>query len=126
VEDKSGKYDAGVSDSFVVKYLLLLNPKGGDSYTVGQTVPISWRATPDVSSVGIGLSIDGGKSSFQDITKGSLAYPQITSYQWVIGSEENGSFTYGATNSCVINVYSYTAKTEIFDKNAATFTIVGP
>jgi hypothetical protein len=70
--------------------LELLYPKGGESFKVGDTVPIKWSVhePQNIPSVGISFSKDGGKTfpTTQIIGNGSVAYPDTT-FKWVIDNE---------------------------------------
>jgi hypothetical protein len=81
--------------------LELLQPKGGESYKVNQTVVIQWQVndTLHISTVGIRLSLDGGKSFPQFL--GGISFPLTTnSYSWVVESSQISS-------QCVIKVFDY-------------------
>jgi hypothetical protein len=106
VEDNSGNYDAGISNPFSLKVILITNPIANQTFTVGQTVSITWRdAASNISSLQLMLSTDGG-TTFGDMLTMSL--PSTTnSYSWIVGSEPGSIFSY-PSSKCVIKVMDYT------------------
>jgi hypothetical protein len=83
------------------KTLELLQPRGGESYKVNQTVAIRWRIndTSNISTVGIMLSLDGGKTWPLSLGNGSFP-PETTSFSWTIESTQ-------VSDQCMIKVYDY-------------------
>ena len=108
VEDNSGSYDPGTIDHLGAKYLVLMYPAtswGGDYFTVGDTIPVTWRAASDkVSSVRVQLSTDGGML-YQDILTSSIP-PPVQSTKWVVGSEQGYNFAY-PSKLCRIKIRDY-------------------
>lgn len=83
------------------KTLELLQPRGGESFKVNHTVAIIWRVndTSQISTVGILLSLDGGKT--WPITLGNGSFPpETTSFYWTIESTQ-------VSGQCMIKVYDY-------------------
>ena len=82
--------------------LQLLKPLAPGSVTVGQFVTIQWKIndTNQISSVGVELSIDSGKSWPFELTDHSLPH-DTTSIAWIPSANQ-------VSPSCMIKVYSYT------------------
>ncbi len=108
VEDNSGAYDAGISELFSIKYIVITYPAAGLTLTNKSTVTITWKDAPDkLSGLRLMLSTDGGKS-FGDMLTKSVPIDQ-TSLSWVIGSEQGTgalSFTYPSSN-CILRIEDY-------------------
>jgi hypothetical protein len=60
--------------------LSLLSPAGGEAYSGGQSVSITWSASPSISAVAINFSFDNGKN--WDYIAGST--PNNGSYSWTV------------------------------------------
>jgi hypothetical protein len=104
--------DNGSGPGQPVKPLEIVAPKGGESYKVGQTVTVKWKVNDliNISTVGVRLSIDNGKS-YKELAEHSLT-PDTTFFTWIPDS---------ASSQCVIKVYSYTDDL-VFDKSGV-FTV---
>lgn len=105
----------------------IVTPNGGESYTVGQTVAITFKLNAEIiAAVVPEISIDGGKSwtsiKSRQIDKNPGGGNQTVTYNWTIGSEEN-TVTYLASNvECKFKIYNY-ADISDFDVSNAVFTI---
>ncbi len=120
VEDNGNTYAAGTSALFSVKYIVITSPTAGQTFSVGQTVTITWKDTPaKLSSLRVRLSTDGGRS-FGEMLTSSISDLSQTSYAWVIGSEPGGSFSY-PSSSCVLRIQDYT-NDQLFDVTG-TFSV---
>jgi hypothetical protein len=97
-----------------VKPLEIVAPKGNEIYTVGTTVTVRWKINDagQISSVGIMLSLNAGKS-FSMLADHSFP-PETTSVSWMVTSDH-------VSNQCVIKVYDYINQM-IFDKSG-TFSV---
>ena len=93
----------------------LVVPKGGECYQAGQTVKIVWKINDPtyISSVGIKLSLDNGRSFF-NILESSSIFPPDTSFSWVITDEQISS-------QCIIKVYDYIS--DYISDKSGVFTI---
>jgi hypothetical protein len=92
--------------------LVLLNPLGGAKFKVGEAVQIKWSVQDQnqIGSVGIGYSLNGGKTwDPNGIGAGSFTYPD-TSYIWTPTAAQK-------SNMFVLKVYSYTDRA-VLDKSA--------
>ena len=108
--------DNGNGPNPVTKPLEIVSPKGGESYTVGQSVEIKWKINDasKIGSVGITLSLDNGKTfSAYDLELTSI-YPPTTTFSWTIASDQ-------VSDQCVIEVREYNDHS-INDKSGA-FTV---
>jgi hypothetical protein len=125
VEDNGGTFDPGTSDYFPIKYIVVTFPTTGQTFSVGQTVTITWKDTPaKLSSIRITLSTDGGKSGFStgDILAQSISDLSIKSYSWVIGSEPGAGAPFSYPSSqCILRVSDYITK-EFYDVSS-TFSV---
>ena len=108
--------DNGAGPSGTTKPLELVAPKGGGSYQVGQTVEVKWKINDatKISSVGIKLSLDNGKSYLGNDLETSSIFPPTTSFSWTIADDQ-------VSSQCIIEVYDY-IDNSINDKSS-TFTI---
>jgi hypothetical protein len=108
VEDNSGKYDAGISQLFTIKYIVITNPVAGQTLDTGSTVTIAWKCDHSkFSSFKIQISLDSGKT-FGVMTKTSID-PSLNSYTWVVGAEDGADapFAYPSTQ-CILKISDYT------------------
>jgi hypothetical protein len=120
VEDNDGAYDEGVSGYLHEKYIIITNPVAGQTFSVGQSVTITFRAlASQLSSVLFRLSTDNGMS-YGEMLTGSVQ-PSVHSINWVIGSEPGGTFTYPST-TCKIRLEDYNVGNSIFDISG-TFSV---
>jgi len=121
IEDNAGKYSAGVSAPFSVKYIVITSPAAGATLTNGSTVNITWKYTPGkVSSLLLKLSTDGGKSYGVMLTVS--VDPSLKSYAWVIGNEDGtgAPFSYPST-TCILKISDYVSS-QYFDATG-TFSV---
>ena len=96
--------------------LELVSPKGGESYQVGQTVEVKWKINDatKISSVGIKLSLDNGKSFLGNDLETSSIFPPTTTFSWTITDEH-------VSSQCLLEVYDY-IDNSINDKSG-TFSV---
>jgi hypothetical protein len=121
VEDNSGTLDAGTSSLFSLKYIVISYPTGGETFKVGNTVTIRFKACADkVSSLRFKLSADNG-ASFGDMLTGSVN-PSLTSFDWVVGSEPgpDAPFAY-PSSTCILQIRDYTGAP--YWANTGVFTV---
>jgi hypothetical protein len=105
VEDKNGDLEAGASENLSLKFIILSSPTAGQTFTVGQSVTIAWRATAArLTSLQLMLSVNNG-IQFQNMLLNSLPATQ-TSYTWVVGSEPGTTFTF-PSSQCIIKLRDY-------------------
>jgi hypothetical protein len=107
--------DSGTEPNPPAKPLELVQPKGGETYKAGETRNVSWKINDaaKISSVGVKISLDGGKT-YSMLINHSIPM-DTTSVSWIIdGTQES--------NQCVIKIYEYTAETSIYDKSGV-FTV---
>jgi hypothetical protein len=99
------------------KILELLQPQGGETYKVNQTVLVKWRINDatKVSSVGVKLSIDSGKTFPGMITVNGSVFPPTAEFSWTITADQ-------VSDKCVVKVYEYNGEATINDRSA-TFRI---
>jgi hypothetical protein len=95
--------------------LEIIQPKGGETYTVGQTVEIKWKINDfsQILSVAVQLSTDNGKS-ITYLADHSIS-SETTSFSWTIQTDQ-------VSNQCFVKVYEYNdksiyAKSGIFTVN---------
>jgi hypothetical protein len=106
VEDTTGAYLANVSPAVWVKYILVTSPKANDTFRVGDTVRITWRASVKITSVEILMSTDTG-FNYDWIQANNSTRPSDPYYQWIIDHEESGrKFSY-PSGACVIKLREY-------------------
>lgn len=108
------------------KNLELLNPKGGEIFSVDQKVTISFKVNAD-SILGTvpKISINGGKNWYdivQQINSGSQGGGQLHNYEWTIGQESQTVPYSGTMSECLMRIANYNDKTE-YDQIAIFFTI---
>jgi Developmentally Regulated MAPK Interacting Protein. len=109
--------DNGSNPATPSKPLEIIQPKGGESYTVGQTVDIKWRINDltKISSVMVKLSTNNGKT-FPVVLVGSLSIPpDSTSVSWTPLSDQ-------VSTQCIVKVYEYNNESTIYDKSGI-FTV---
>jgi hypothetical protein len=108
--------DDGAGPSGTAKPLELLAPKGGGSYQVGQTVEVKWKINDatKISSVGIRLSLDNGKSYLGNDLELTSIFPPTTSFSWTITADQ-------VSTQCMLKIYDY-IDNSIYDKSSI-FTI---
>jgi hypothetical protein len=106
--------DNGNGPSGVTKTLEIVAPKGGEGYKVGQTVTVKWKINDatKISSVGIKLSLDNGKS-YEMLVDHSIP-PETTSVSWTVTGDQ-------VSNQCIVKVHEYIDES-IFDKSGI-FTV---
>jgi hypothetical protein len=105
IEDAAKKHPEGISEYFSVKYIIITNPSSGNSYNVGETVNIQFKAySSKLSSLRFILSTDGGKS-YNDMLTGSIS-PTQNSLSWTIGDEPGYVFDYPSTK-CILKIQDY-------------------
>jgi hypothetical protein len=93
-----------------IKPLVIVQPKGHETYKVGETKRIEWRINDktQVASVLIELSLNGGRT-FPITLGGNSSFPiDSTKYDWPI----DASFV---SDSCVVKVCEYNT-TSISDR----------
>jgi hypothetical protein len=111
VEDNDGAYEPGISERTSIKFIIITSPTKGQTFTVGQSVNVTWRVSSGISSIHVVLSTDGGRS-YQEMLTGSV--PPNTVLAWTIGSEPSGvAFAY-PSDSCKIKISNYLEET-VFD-----------
>lgn len=98
-------------------YVQVVYPKGGESFTVSDTVTIQFKINAyKVGSAMPTISINGGMS-YDDIPKQAVyansgGGGQLLTCQWIIGQEVN-PVTYDSTlTNCKIKVSDYTTPSE--------------
>lgn len=75
--------------SFPEKYIVLTNPKGGETYKVGQKIEVKWKlqgtGRDAINNVDIDLSNDSGKT-WAPISGGSIpdTDPRFGNFPWTI------------------------------------------
>jgi hypothetical protein len=108
--------DKGTNTNTPIKPLEILQPKGGETYTVGQTVEIRWRINDlsKIPSVGVKLSIDNGKLYTPLLLPDRSFPPETTWVSWIIQSTQ-------ASAHCIVEVYDYSDES-LYDKSGA-FTV---
>jgi hypothetical protein len=108
--------DNGTGPNGTTKPLELVAPKGGGSYQVGQTVEVKWKINDanKISSVGIKLSLDNGKSYLGYDLEPESIFPPTTSFSWTITDDQ-------VSTQCILKIYDY-IDNSINDKSS-TFTI---
>ena len=108
--------DNGTGPTPPAKTLEIVAPKGGESYKVGQTVTIKWKINDatKISSVGIKLSPDNGKTIPNIDLETSSIFPPTDSFSWTITSDQ-------ASTQCVIKVYDYLDKS--INDQSGVFTV---
>lgn len=106
IEDSSHTYDPGISGVFSVRYILITSPDANQTFTVGQSVPISWRIIPSkFGHLEFMLSTDSGKS-FNDMLTRSISPDTTPPLTWIVGSEPGWQFTYPCA-ACVLKICEY-------------------
>jgi len=120
VENSSGSTSIK-SPYYKAKYILLISPNGGETYTHGQTVNITWQASAAISAVRVILATDG--KNWDDITAQPITPPSVGTYAWTIGQEPSQSTKFVYPSSiCKIKVQEYN-DSQIFDISNAVFTV---
>jgi len=107
VEDNGGKYSAGISAPFPIKYIIILSPQAGQTLANGSPFNITWKYTQGkVSSLLLKLSTDGGKS--YGIMLSHSVDPSLGSYSWAIGNEDGtgAPFSY-PSSQCILKISDY-------------------
>uniref|UniRef100_A0A7C4XKK1 T9SS type A sorting domain-containing protein n=1 Tax=candidate division WOR-3 bacterium TaxID=2052148 RepID=A0A7C4XKK1_UNCW3 len=97
--------------TIAVNTITVLQPNGGENYTIGQVYPIYWDWTGSFANVKIEYSTDGGGTWTQ--IAGST--PNDGSYNWTIPNTP--------ANSCRIRITN-TADANCYDISDANFTIL--
>jgi hypothetical protein len=121
VEDGGAAYNPGTTGFFSVKNIVLTSPVGGESFTRGQTVPITWKVyRPKFSSLECQLSTDG-KKSFNEMFGGSIS-DFTPPKNWVVGSEPGWDFSY-PSSECVLIISQYNNETKILSDVSGKFTV---
>jgi uncharacterized protein YuzE len=122
VEDTTGAYHSNVSRTVSVKYILVTSPAANDTFRVGDTVRITWRASTEIASVGIWLTTDNWTSSSSNCIQANGSTKKTDPYyQWIIGHEASGwPFAY-PSGTCEIRVQDY--NTEAGSDMTGLFTV---
>ena len=108
--------DKGANTNTPLKPLEIIQPKGGETYTVGQTVEIRWRINDlsKILSVGVKLSTNNGKL-YTPILFPDHSFPSETTWvSWIIQSNQ-------ASAQCIVEVHEYN-DVNLNDKSGA-FTV---
>lgn len=85
----------------------LLYPNGGETFTIGENVTITWTAGADVSDAVVEITLDAGLS-WQALTEGSSiqkADPEWGAFLWTVPAELGGSST--VSDQCMVRVHPY-------------------
>lgn len=105
IVDESGAYSDTLDNCLQVRPLKIIHPAGGETYHLGDTVMVRWRAlAAALSSVSVKISSDNGK------TLGSLAarpFSPQDSCVWIVGMESDRSKLAYPSDSVQIVVSSY-------------------
>jgi hypothetical protein len=121
VEDNGTAYNAGTTGLFSVRNIVLTSPAGGESFTRGATVPITWKVyRPKFSSLKCQLSTDGGKS-FNEMFGSSIS-DFTPPKNWVIGAEPGWDFAY-PSSECMLKISEYNNETESLSDVSGNFTV---
>ena len=126
VEDNSGTLDAGTSAPFSIKYIIITSQLTGQTFSVGQTVTITWKDFPDkFSSFNILLSTDNGKSGLgKGVINATSLLLSEKSYSWVIGSEPGSGAPFSYPSSqCILRVSNYNQDNKGLYDDSGTFSV---
>jgi hypothetical protein len=102
--------------------IALTSPKGGESLHIGDTLHIRWTTDESITSVGIQISVDSGKSLIPVTRKSAInqGLPGWGDYPWVIPDSLDGkSFI---TANAMLLVYDYFGTDR--DRSDRVFTIL--
>lgn len=120
LQNRSNPSDFAISNSFTIRPLLLKSPVGGESYSLGQELTISWNAdTLFVSTIDLLISDDGGKSWEQINTSGSIDIKVHSNFIWTI-DDKGGKLTF-PSNECRVKIKDYDVGT--INDNGLDFSI---
>lgn len=105
--------------------LTIHKPLGGETFTIGDTVKISWAEDASISGVVVKLYTNKGLSNAINLTaavNGMVARPD-TFFTWIIGSENlSPAVTYKSpVDTCYITLAKY-GEESVFSKSAL-FTV---
>lgn len=99
----------------------LLSPNGGQTFAVGDTLPIRWLADSSITSCGIQISVDSGAKWLPITRRRSVgaADPDWQDHRWVIPDTMDGVSL--VTSRALISVYDYFGTDR--DRSDGVFTI---
>ena len=103
----------------------VISPNGGETWTKGQKVQISWGAAKEIKSVNIRLMISGNEDSQNFNAAIVSAIPNTGKYEWTVQdlyAEVLGIKGLPASNKYLVTVED-AEHNNIYDTSDATFTI---
>jgi hypothetical protein len=103
VEDNDGDHPSGISGRTAIKFIVITSPAKGQSFTVGQSVNVTWRVSPGISSIHVMLATDS--LYFQEMLTRSVPWDSVLT--WKIGSEPSGVIFAYPSDSCRIRISNY-------------------
>jgi hypothetical protein len=88
------------------KDLEITYPKGGETFTVGQKVTVTWNAAATVSTIYFKLSTDNGATWTQSVNANSID-ASAGSYEWAVGSEYWPANPAYPSDQCMLKILEY-------------------
>lgn len=104
IKSTGGQMDSLISSAYELDHIIIISPKGGESYYYGDTVRISWRSTFYMDQVNVSYSHTNNKDGNFLTTKS--VDPPIRYFDWIIKKDQLALPT--GVNEIKIHVHSYT------------------
>ncbi len=107
--------------------IIVISPNGGEIWSKGQKVKISWSAAKEIKSVNIRLAISGNEDSQNFNAAIASDVPNTGNYEWTVQelfAEVLGIKALPASDRYLITIED-SEKNNVYDVSDATFSIKG-
>lgn len=123
----AGKNSSSVNNPSVepgASFITVVSPNGGEKWTIGETVKISWESSKDIKFVNIRLNILGNPDSQHFSASIASNVPNTGNYEWTV--KKLYAEVFGVTDLPESDKYSISVEAvgNIHDDSDATFSIV--
>ncbi len=106
-------------------FITVVSPNGGERWTIGETVKITWLSSKDIKSVNIRLNILGNPDSQHFSASVASDIPNTGSYEWTV--KKLYAEVFGVTDLPESSEYSISVESAVsvvHDSSDKTFSIV--